>query len=152
MEEIIQFIQMIFICNKESDRSLYENAIKHLSEKNLNPENRADEIISALNRLISKTDESETFNESELRILPSLFEVLNLEMNDSYEYVQLKKILFNSIKELGEQKMSDCVFKKLMSNIKDYYYSKEFQCVSIASLNILLFYIKKKIVFSSKRG
>ena len=141
-QNIVKCIQLIFICNKNEDITLYNECLENLKDRDLYP------IADGLRKLRVQVDNDNKIGENEIKKLDSLFELTNLE---SYEYEQTMGILFESIELIDEKKkMSNIVMHKLYSYLK-YYNSENNKHVSFSSLYLLLFYIYKK-EYKNKKG
>ena len=142
MDEIVKNLQLITICNKEEEINLYNESVKFLKDRDLNPTN-THKILDKLRKLKLQVNDQNKIKESEIRRnIKNLFQIKNL---DSYEYEQTMEILFESIDLVDKNKQLDkSVYDMLLSNLKKYFHSSEYKNVSFSSLHLLLYYFYRK--------
>ena len=142
MDEIIKYLQLILICNKNEEEELYNECVEYLKDRDFDPINMQT-ITNKLRKLKLEMNDDNKIDENELRKkLKDLFQIKNLV---SYEYEQTMEILFESINLIDTKNQLDqFVYDKIFNNMKKYFQSEEYKNVSFSSLYLLLYYFYKK--------
>ena len=150
MNSLIENIQLLFICHKEKDAELYQNALNKVKDVEI----RLDDCYSKLehhlkslrNYLKEANDEinENLIGEDELNKITCFFE----KGFETHENQIINEVFFSTIEPLENddcqnRKISNKVYQKLISNVEDYYQSPAYQHVSFGCLYFLLYYIYK---------
>ena len=104
MDEIIKYLQLILICNKNEEEELYNECVEYLKDRDLDPINMQT-ITNKFRKLKLEMNDDNKIDENELRKkLKDLFQIKNLV---SYEYEQIMEILFESINLIDTKNQLD---------------------------------------------